>query len=433
MNITKNTHNNSNILYLECFSGISGDMTVGALLDLGAREEVLRRELGKLPVDGYEIKIGRTKKCGIDACDFDVILTEEEHSHEHHHHHHHHSHRTYGDISRMLEGSGLEKETLETAKRIFRVVAEAEAKVHNMPLEEVHFHEVGAVDSIVDIAAAAICLHDLGISRVAVSVLYEGTGTTWCQHGRIPVPAPAVLEMVSAYELPLKITDNEGEMITPTGSAIAAALRTEEGLPESFIVRKIGMGAGKKDFPQANILRAMILDTKDSGRKKASQHVHREMREATEDSDTVWVLESNVDDCTGEQLGYALEQLMDAGALDASCFPIGMKKNRPGYMLQVICREAQKEALENLIFRETTSIGLRSYQESRRILRREFIDVTTPWGTARVKACRHHDSCYYYPEYASVKEMSQKAGIPLKEAYEAIQRAADPEERTEGL
>ena len=428
------------LLYLECYSGISGDMTVGALLDLGAREEILRRELAKLPVAGYELKVGRAKKCGIDACAFDVILQDEsshgEHTHGHHHHGehthgdshtHHHEHRTYGDISRMLQESCLEEPVLEMAKRIFRVVAEAEAKVHRMPLEEVHFHEVGAVDSIVDIVAAAVCLHDLGISRVAVSVLHEGTGTTWCQHGRIPVPAPAVLEMMARYELPVKITENEGEMITPTGAAIAAALRTEVALPEQFVVKKIGMGAGKKEFAQANILRAMILETKESSGQEGS----KEGRKEDTPKESVWVLETNVDDCTGEQLGYTIEQLMNAGALDAGCFPVGMKKNRPGYMLQVICREDMRESLENLIFKETTSIGLRRYQESRRVLEREFVDADTPWGTAKVKVCSHHGERYYYPEYSSVKEISKKAGISLKAAYDEIQKAAEPGERTE--
>lgn len=428
------------LLYLECYSGISGDMTVGALLDLGAREEILRRELAKLPVAGYELKVGRAKKCGIDACDFDVILQDEsshgEHTHGHHHHGehthgdshtHHHEHRTYGDISRMLQESCLEEPVLEMAKRIFRVVAEAEAKVHRMPLEEVHFHEVGAVDSIVDIVAAAVCLHDLGISRVAVSVLHEGTGTTWCQHGRIPVPAPAVLEMMARYKLPVKITENEGEMITPTGAAIAAALRTEVALPEQFVVKKIGMGAGKKEFAQANILRAMILETKES----SGQEGTKEGRKEDTPKESVWVLETNVDDCTGEQLGYTIEQLMNAGALDAGCFPVGMKKNRPGYMLQVICREDMRESLENLIFKETTSIGLRRYQESRRVLEREFVDADTPWGTAKVKVCSHHGERYYYPEYSSVKEISKKAGISLKAAYDEIQKAAEPGERTE--
>lgn len=428
------------LLYLECYSGISGDMTVGALLDLGAREEILRRELAKLPVAGYELKVGRAKKCGIDACDFDVILQDEsshgEHTHGHHHHGehthgdfhtHHHEHRTYGDISRMLQESCLEEPVLEMAKRIFRVVAEAEAKVHRMPLEEVHFHEVGAVDSIVDIVAAAVCLHDLGISRVAVSVLHEGTGTTWCQHGRIPVPAPAVLEMMARYELPVKITENEGEMITPTGAAIAAALRTEVALPEQFVVKKIGMGAGKKEFAQANILRAMILETKESSGQEGS----KEGRKEDTPKESVWVLETNVDDCTGEQLGYTIEQLVNAGALDAGCFPVGMKKNRPGYMLQVICREDMRESLENLIFKETTSIGLRRYQESRRVLEREFVDADTPWGTAKVKVCSHHGERYYYPEYSSVKEISKKAGISLKAAYDEIQKAAEPGERTE--
>ena len=298
-------------LYLECYSGISGDMTVGALLDLGAREEALREALEALPLKGYEIRIGRTKKCGIDACDFDVILEEEDehlqgepvYSHEHSHgehsyadhfheehdhthaqefhehaheggthfhnhshthgpeahachhdhththspeahvHHHDHVHRHYADIMHMLDEAPLKPEVRTLAKKIFRIVGEAESRVHATPLEEVHFHETGAVDSIVDIVGAAACAVDLGITETYLSTIYEGQGHVWCQHGRIPVPAPAVAGIAAAEELDFAITNASGEMVTPTGAEIAAALRTKKGRPQSFVIRRIGMGA----------------------------------------------------------------------------------------------------------------------------------------------------------------------------------------------
>ena len=350
-------------LYLECYSGISGDMTVAALTDLGVEEAFLRQELAKLHLDGYEIKISRTKKNQITAADFDVILKEDGemhgHSHDHshpgegHEHSHSHSHNSYKEISELISQSELNSRVKEMSLKIFHVIAEAEAKVHGMPVDQVHFHEVGAVDSIVDITAAAICLDKLGFDSILTSELWEGKGTTWCQHGRIPVPAPAVLEMMADHRIPVKFTPVEGEMITPTGAGIAAALTAERKLPERFVVEKVGVGAGKKDFPHANILRAMILntDTDAVSEKKEKAAGSTENRKNGADNavktnqgiaagslNTVTVLETNVDDCSGEQLGYAMECLLREGALDTSCIPVYMKKNRPAYMLQVICR-----------------------------------------------------------------------------------------------
>ena len=261
------------ILYLECYSGISGDMTVGALLDLGASREKLEQTLEKLGVEGYHLHFGRTQKCGIDAYDFDVHLDSDgeghehdhsrghDHSHDHDHSHahdHSHVHRNIHDINRILDR--LEDEDVgRMAREMFRLVAEAESKAHGLPIDQVHFHEVGAVDSIVDIVSTAFCIHDLGIRRVAVSALSEGRGYVRCQHGVMPVPVPATAGIAAACGLELRLTDNEGEMVTPTGAAIAGALRTERELPEHYTIEKIGVGAGTKDFKNANILRAMIL------------------------------------------------------------------------------------------------------------------------------------------------------------------------------
>ena len=438
-------------LYLECYSGISGDMTVAALTDLGVEEAYLRQELAKLHLDGYEIKISRTKKNQITAADFDVILKEDGemhgHSHDHshpgegHEHSHSHSHNSYKEISELISQSELNSRVKEMSLKIFHVIAEAEAKVHGMPVDQVHFHEVGAVDSIVDITAAAICLDKLGFDSILTSELWEGKGTTWCQHGRIPVPAPAVLEMMADHRIPVKFTPVEGEMITPTGAGIAAALTAERKLPERFVVEKVGVGAGKKDFPHANILRAMILntDTDAVSEKKEKAAGSTENRKNGADNavktnqgiaagslNTVTVLETNVDDCSGEQLGYAMECLLREGALDTSCIPVYMKKNRPAYMLQVICRPKDEEKMETAIFRETTSIGLRKYREERSILPREIITVTLPDGQeVRVKKCSHHGQEFFYPEYEDMKVACRTADRSFPEVCKEAVDAAD--------
>lgn len=288
------------ILYFECYSGISGDMTVAALLDLGVDEETLKKSLDSLNLDGYKISIGRTSKCGIDACDFDVILDSDEHhhhshgqehghshdnhSHEHshsHHHHgdpehhhshgqdeHHHEHRNVNDIYKIIDESGISPRAKTISKKIFNIVAIAESKAHGLPIEEVHFHEVGAVDSIVDIVAVAVCLDELGIEKVVVSDLYEGKGHVRCQHGIIPVPVPAVVNIAMDNSLSLRMTDVKGEMVTPTGAAIVAAIKTQDDLPESYKINKIGIGAGKKDFEKANILRVYIIEDNNQLKKK---------------------------------------------------------------------------------------------------------------------------------------------------------------------
>ncbi len=271
-----------NKLYLECYSGISGDMTVAALLDLGADQQVLMEGLESLNLPGYQLKIGRVKKNGIDACDFDVILDEPEHDHEHHHdhehehhhdhehehphdheheHHHHHDHvhRNIGDIFAIIDQSKISDRAKQTAKDIFRIIAAAESKAHGIAEDQVHFHEVGAVDSIVDIVSAAICLDNLDITEAVVSDLYEGCGYVHCQHGLMPVPVPAVVNIAADNALRLRLTQTRSEMITPTGAAIAAYLSKGGKLPESFVIEKIGLGAGKKDFATANILRAFLI------------------------------------------------------------------------------------------------------------------------------------------------------------------------------
>ena len=280
-----------NILYLECYSGISGDMTVAALLDLGAREDVLQDVLNSLPLTGYEVKISRVKKSGIDACDFHVMLEQENHDHdmeylyghhhgdeehnggehhhedEHHHgdghphaHEHHHEHRGMKEIKDIIHAGVMTENARAIALRIFDILACAEAKAHNVPYEEVHFHEVGAVDSIVDIISVAVCLDDLGITEVIVPSLYEGKGTVRCQHGILPVPVPAVANILQTYGIKVQIQDMEGEYITPTGAAIVAAVQTKDMLPKHFVIQKIGIGAGKRVYDGPGILRAILIE-----------------------------------------------------------------------------------------------------------------------------------------------------------------------------
>ena len=327
-------------LYVEGLSGISGDMTVAALLDLGADKEVLLNVLKSLPVSGYEIAISRVKKSGIDACDFNVILEKDNHDHdmaylhghdhhhedehghhhdgehEHHHHedehghhhdgehkHHHHEHATLPGILNLIGHAQMSDRAKAIATRIFEIVAEAEAKAHGVPLNEVHFHEVGAVDSIVDVVSVAVCLDNLDVTEVIVPRLCEGHGTVRCQHGIMPVPVPAVANIVQAHHLKLQITEVEGELVTPTGAAIVAAIKTSEKMPAQFEIEKTGIGAGKREYSRPSMLRLMLI--KDTSKETVDSNCNSENfvddlhNVSTQTSDKVQILETNIDDCSG--------------------------------------------------------------------------------------------------------------------------------------
>lgn len=415
-----------NKLYLECTSGISGDMTVAALLDLGADQKKLERALKSLPVKGFDIRISRVVKSGIDACDFDVLLDQEHenhdhdmeylhghsHSHAHEEHHHHHEHRGLNEIMEIIDHADMTDRARSYAKKIFTILAHAEAKAHNVPEDMVHFHEVGAVDSIVDILSVAICMDDLDVEEVIVPRLCEGSGTIRCQHGILPVPVPAVSNIVSAHHLKLHITPVQGELVTPTGAAIVAAFLTAEKLPEDFTVEKIGIGAGKRQYECPGILRAMLI--RESGDASGA--------DVSTETDTIVKLESNIDDCTGETLGYVMERLYEAGAREANYMPVFMKKNRPAWLLTVLCKREQVPAMEQIIFRETTTIGIRRQEMERTILKREKRTVATPLGEVEVKVCSFDGQEYFYPEYESVKKLCEKTGISYKEAYHMAAR-----------
>ena len=449
-------------LYLECCSGISGDMVAAALLDLGADEAVLRRALASLPVSGFEVRISRVKKSGLDACDFDVVLDaahenhdhdmaylyghtaahchEHEHEHchahehdhhhdhehavgsgipdaphDHHHdheHHHHHEHRGLAEILDILNHADLTDRARATAVRIFTILGEAEAKAHGATLDTVHFHEVGAVDSIVDITAAAVCLDNLGVDEVIIPVLYEGVGTIRCAHGILPVPVPAVANIAAAEHLNLHITGAKGEYVTPTGAAIAAAIRTGETLPPEFTVQKIGLGAGKREQELPGFVRAMLIEP--TGCSQTAQ-------------DTICKLETNLDDCTGEALGYVMERLMAAGARDVYYAPIYMKKNRPAYLLSVLCLQEDVPAMEQILFAETTTIGIRRIKMERCVLKRRLCTMQTSLGSVQVKECELPADgngaavkTRRYPEYESVKELCKNKGCTFQDAYRKI-------------
>ena len=412
----------SKTLYLECYSGISGDMTVAALLDLGADREVLKESLKSLPVGGFRTEITRVKKSGLDSCDFSVILEQDNHDHDmeylhgseksytgHHEythsHEHPHEHRGMKEITEIIQKSEMTVRAKKMAMRVFDILAQAESKAHGVPVEEVHFHEVGAVDSIVDIAAIAICMDNLDISNVIVPVLYEGTGFIRCQHGQIPVPVPAVTHIAETHKLKLKITDIQGELVTPTGAAVVAAFRTSDRLPEDFTILKTGIGAGKRQYRCPGILRAMLI------------------RETTDlqIKDIIWKLETDMDDCGGEMMGHVMNLLMANGAREVHYTPIYTKKNRPAYTLTVICKESEREKLENLIFSETTTIGIRRVEMERTILQREIQKKDTPVGTAIVKACTLPDgNIRYYPEYENVAELAERNQLSFRETYDRI-------------
>ena len=535
-------------LYLETSSGISGDMFVAAMIDLGADPEALERALNSIPADGFMVEISSVKKSGIACCDFNVILDaahenhdhdmaylygpapvtaaapqeeahhchchedeeahhchchedekvphchchedeeahhchcredeeahhchchedeevphchchedeeahhchchedeeahhchchedeeahhchchEEEEAHHchghggeepHHHHdhgHHHHHGRHLAEIMGIIDATDMTDSAKALAGKMFRIVAEAESLAHHMPLEEVHFHEVGAIDSIVDIIAAAVTFDSLGITDVIIPCLTEGRGTVRCQHGVLPVPVPATMNIIEAYDMPLTIMAAKGEYVTPTGAAIAAAICTTHQLPKAFRIVRTGLGAGKRAYTErTNILRAYLI----------------EGNAMEEGKDEIVKLETDIDDSTGEALGYTIDRLMQAGALDVHYSPVYMKKNRPAWELTVICKKSRMEALEDIIFKETTTIGIREFPSvMRSILHRSQKQVETPFGIAEVKEVALPGERRFYPEYESVKAIAEKKHLPFAEVYHLVKALAEQNE-----
>lgn len=445
-------------LYLECLSGISGDMFVAAMLDLGVDENRLKETLASVTVSGFAVNVSRVKKLGLDVCDFDVMLDKayenhdtdmeylfghahdvhshdghghvhgadnhDEHEHSHaHEHHHHHEHRGIAEVFDIIENTQLTANAKAIARKIFTILGEAEAKAHGATLETVHFHEVGAVDSIVDIIAAAFCIDELGIEDVIVPRLCEGQGTVRCAHGILPIPVPAVTHIVEKYNIRLSITDTHAELVTPTGAAIVAAIATENELPGCFKIEKTGMGAGKRSYDRPSILRMMIIDTSDDNKNKKNVLQNNSLSDGGNvvcADDIIYKLETNIDDVTGENLGFVMERLMAAGARDVHYTPVFMKKNRPAYQLNVICSGDMIEKMERIIFRETTTIGIRRVAMERTVLPREIREFDTSVGTVKVKVCDIAGDRRYYPEYESVANICRQTDMSYGEIYHII-------------
>jgi uncharacterized protein (TIGR00299 family) protein len=375
-------------LYFDCQAGIAGDMTVAALLDLGVPLEHLQGELAKLalPDGSYTLAATGTERGHIAALKFDVVV------------HDVRTHRHYSDIDTMIATSGLGDGVKERARRIFRRLAEAEAKVHGVPLAEVHFHEVGAIDSIVDIVGVAICLDHLRIDKIFVSPLPLGSGFVESEHGRLPVPAPATAELLRGLQVHGEC--GPGERVTPTGAAIIAALAAEAGLPAGMKIEKIGCGAGGKDFPdRPNILRAFIGSVA-----------------AVTESSQLSVMEANIDDSTPEVLGYVLERLLAEGALDTWFTPIQMKKNRPAVTLSLLCPYSELDKFSRIILAETSSIGIRHYPVSRLAVARRIEERETGLGRVRFKVTDGGAK----PEFDDCRRIALEKGLPLREVYRLL-------------
>ena len=417
------------ILYFDCSAGISGDMTLGALIDLGADKNAFLTELEKLHLEGYEIAFETTQRNAITATHVNVILTGQEqahdhthihehihdhghthehdhehtHGHEHSHDHEHgHFHRSFRDIRQMIQNSELSKEVKDLSLRIFTRVARAEAKVHHKDIEEVQFHEVGAVDSIVDIVGSAILITMLKPDRICASVVQDGHGFVHCQHGMLSVPVPAVCEIFAESDALIRQIDVDTELVTPTGAAIISELADSFGTMPVMTIDKIGWGAGTKILKIPNLLKVTL------GYQETVSDNYTEQ-------DEIMVLETNLDDCTGEMLGAAMEILMENGALDAFYTPIFMKKNRPAWCLTVLARPEDTEKMERLIFLHTTTIGIRRHLDQRRILKREKAVVPTAYGELQVKRVVLEDGYRDYPEYESAKKLAVETGKPLWE------------------
>jgi len=382
------------IAYLDCFSGISGDMLLGALVDVGLAVEDLRTDLAKLPLEGYEVTAERVVKGGLAGTQVSVKTKRE------------HGHRGLSDIVEIINGSTLPPEVTVRARRVFERLAEAEARVHGRSVEEVHFHEVGAVDAIVDIVGACCGLHRLGLETVYASALPLGGGWVESAHGRLPVPAPATVELlhgVPAYGGPV-----EAELVTPTGAAIVTTIASKFGPMPSMTVRATGWGAGQRELPHPNLLRVFLGEP-------TTQPLEQQLS----------LIETNLDNMNPELLGHTMERLLEAGALDVFYTPIMMKKSRPATLVSVLAEPSLVSVLSEVLFRETTTLGIRVTEVSRRCLEREWREVETEWGIVRVKIGRlNGEIVNIAPEYEDCARLARENDVPAKVVHEAARAAA---------
>lgn len=396
------------VLYFDCFSGISGDMILGALLDLGVDKEQFKSELGKLNLPGYDIVIEKKVKNGISGTDVEVIVEGEHEAHEAephgHSHHGHHPARNLVMIETMIDASDLKQSVKDFSKKVFREIARAEARVHGKDIHEVHFHEVGAVDSIVDIVGAAVCIDLLGVKKVFSSPLHDGKGYVHCQHGILPVPVPAVMEMLKGSKIPLISEDVDTELVTPTGLAVLKCLGPDFGNMPAMIIDRIGYGMGKRETGRFNALRAVV------GTLFGEDSLMEEIA----------VLEANIDDMSPELVGYTLESLLKSGALDVFCTPVYMKKNRPAVVLTVLTHKENEEALVDIMLRETSTLGVRRSIAQRYCMQREIVKVDTEYGEVRVKVASKGEFKKLAPEYEDCRVVAMETGVPIARVYNTV-------------
>ena len=383
------------ILYFDCFSGISGDMIIGSLLDLGLDFKYLGNELKKLKLKDYKISSKKVIKNGISATKFDVLESKNKHHHEEH---------NINEINKIINNSKLDKEIKDAIKKIFSRIAVAEAKVHNTSINKIHFHEIGAIDTIIDAAGAVIGFNKLGIKKIYCSKLNTGTGFIYFSHGKWHVPAPATAEMLK--NVPIYHNNIQAELVTPTGAAIITTLSDSFGEMPSMNLEKIGYGAGTKDLRQPNVLRVFYGDSdEDFGNF----------------DDKILVMETNIDNMNPEIFPYVIERLMENGALDAYLTQIMMKKNRPAIKITSLCVKEDIDVLSKIIFEETTTLGIRIFRAERKILQREIKTITTRYGKIKIKISKLNGKIKNItPEYEDCVKIARKKKIPLKNIYKEI-------------
>lgn len=385
--------------YLDCFSGISGDMFVGALLDVGLPLERLFADLKKIPLGFYEFKRTRALRGHLVGTRVEICVPGKQPS------------RKLRDIEALIRDSELSAGVKERALKIFSRLAEAEGKLHNMPPEQVHFHEVGAVDAILDIVGTCIGLEFLEISHLTCSPVNVGSGCVQAAHGSLPVPAPASLELLK--DLPIYSSGIDGELVTPTGAALISTLADRFGPLPPMRVERIGYGAGAREIPgHPNLARLLLGEGAEPVR----------VRDGTPGDEVVSVIEANVDDMSPQLYGYFIDQALAAGALDVTCTPIQMKKDRPGILLSVLCSPEKGDALAQMLFEQTTTIGVRIYEARRKILERELVSIQTPYGTVNVKVAKRDGKVLNVaPEYEDCQRLATEKGVPLKQVIIAAQ------------
>jgi pyridinium-3,5-bisthiocarboxylic acid mononucleotide nickel chelatase len=420
----------SKIAYLDCPTGVAGDMCLGALVDLGVPLEYLTEKLDRLGISQeYELKAESVLRNGQRATKIHVILKSEKHHHEHHHshkhrHEHHHDHESHHDrlrnlpeIERMITGAKLPPRAEAWSVAVFRQLAKAEGAVHGISPEEVHFHEVGAVDAIVDIVGTCLGLDWLEIDQIFCSELPTGGGTVWAAHGRLPVPVPAVLKLFEMGNVPIYSNGIAKELVTPTGAAIATTLSSEFGAAPRMRIEKIGLGAGSIELEIPNMVRIWI-GAKEKSRLKVGLGESPLNPAPVGDFESVTVLETQVDDLNPQAIGYVFDQLLAAGALDVFTQAIGMKKSRPGILLTVISKPETVEVCESILFGETTTLGIRRTVQQRRALDRRFDHVKTEFGTVHIKiASQNGKVINVQPEYEDCAKIAQTANLPWREVH----------------